>query len=203
VLAEAPLKLLTPPAVANAPRILEAPSRHRYLISANGIFVQYRDRKQHVLDSIARDFVAQVVENPAQPGGRNNRSRWHAKLRRQLGYRRGGGHRCNEVRIRDGTGETCMPAQSSMVVFNVGVATTTVSSEITPRLDSLVPVQVQGLTSGVSAIATSFDYSCAVVNQALQCWGNNYAGQLGNNSTVISLVLLATLGGRVCSKVWT
>jgi alpha-tubulin suppressor-like RCC1 family protein len=48
------------------------------------------------------------------------------------------------------------------------------------------PVQVTGLTSGVSALATGDSYSCAVVNGGVQCWGDNLNGLLGNGSTMDS-----------------
>jgi len=53
---------------------------------------------------------------------------------------------------------------------------------------SKVPVQVEGLTSGVTAIAASLWNTCAVVDGGVQCWGANYYGQLGNNSTTKSAV---------------
>jgi alpha-tubulin suppressor-like RCC1 family protein len=45
--------------------------------------------------------------------------------------------------------------------------------------NSLVPVQVQGLTSGVTATANGYNHSCALVNGSVRCWGNNSYGQLG------------------------
>ncbi len=51
--------------------------------------------------------------------------------------------------------------------------------------NSLVPVQTQGLSSGVQAIVAADDYACAVVNGAAYCWGNNDLG--GSSSTVSSV----------------
>lgn len=46
--------------------------------------------------------------------------------------------------------------------------------------DSDVPVQVQGLTSGITSIATGRMHACAVMNGAVYCWGDNNFGQLGH-----------------------
>ena len=59
----------------------------------------------------------------------------------------------------------------------------------------LTPAAVNGLGSGVTAISvathlTSF-HTCALMNSgALQCWGDNFLGQLGNGSGTISPVVL-------------
>ncbi len=57
-----------------------------------------------------------------------------------------------------------------------------------------IPVQVNGLTSGVTALAVGDATSCAIVNGAARCWGYNGDGQLGNNSTTSSPVPVPVSG---------
>jgi uncharacterized repeat protein (TIGR02543 family) len=63
------------------------------------------------------------------------------------------------------------------------------------KVNSPVPIPVSGLASGVLAVAAGTSHSCALTTAgAVQCWGANAAGQLGNGSTVASLVPVAVSG---------
>ena len=61
--------------------------------------------------------------------------------------------------------------------------------------DSSVAVNVQGLASGVVALDAGPGHTCAVLsNGGIRCWGSNYYGQLGNNSTTDSPVPVSVVG---------
>jgi alpha-tubulin suppressor-like RCC1 family protein len=61
--------------------------------------------------------------------------------------------------------------------------------------DSLVPVAVSGLSSGIAAIAAGFEHTCAVSTAgSLQCWGSNIDGALGDGSTIDSHVPVNVAG---------
>ncbi|WP_291715946.1 putative Ig domain-containing protein [Limnobacter sp. CACIAM 66H1] len=59
----------------------------------------------------------------------------------------------------------------------------------------LTPVGVDGLDSGVATIAAGAQNTCVVtISGAAKCWGENGAGQLGNNSTTDRLVPVDVVG---------
>ncbi|MCL4857777.1 MAG: carboxypeptidase regulatory-like domain-containing protein [Caldilineaceae bacterium] len=77
------------------------------------------------------------------------------------------------------------------------------------------PVDVVGLSSGVSVIVAGDDHSCAsLISGEVRCWGNNARGQLGDGSTtartapvavtgLTGVSALAAGGGHTCARLST
>jgi len=63
------------------------------------------------------------------------------------------------------------------------------------------PVQVSGLTSGVTSISAGGQYTCAIHNGGAKCWGNGTTGRLGDggNTTRFAPVDVFELGSGVTS----
>lgn len=60
---------------------------------------------------------------------------------------------------------------------------------------SLVPVAVNGLSSGVTALAGGYSHNCALLgNGTVQCWGKNDYGQLGNGAQTNSATPVTVSG---------
>ena len=60
--------------------------------------------------------------------------------------------------------------------------------------NEIAPVQVLGLTSQVTAIASGQYHSCAIIGGGARCWGRSLSGQLGTGDTTSHLGSVQVLG---------
>lgn len=63
-----------------------------------------------------------------------------------------------------------------------------------PGGDRSQPVDVLGLTSGVSDIALGANHACALISGGVKCWGYNAYGQVGNGSDGLSSPPVSVIG---------
>jgi alpha-tubulin suppressor-like RCC1 family protein len=90
--------------------------------------------------------------------------------------------------IEAGSGHTCalttaggVKCWGDNILGQLGDNTITESRTIT---ESYTPIAVSGLTSGVTAISAGVSHTCALTTAGgVKCWGDNYGGQLGDNTT--------------------
>jgi alpha-tubulin suppressor-like RCC1 family protein len=57
-----------------------------------------------------------------------------------------------------------------------------------------VPIDVSGLTSGVTSLALGTWHTCAAGSGGVKCWGNNSLGQLGTGLTTTQLTPASVIG---------
>jgi alpha-tubulin suppressor-like RCC1 family protein len=61
-------------------------------------------------------------------------------------------------------------------------------------VDRLTPVDVAGLSSGVTSFAVGYSHTCAASGDNLNCWGDNSHGQLSDGRQFIALTVSDVVG---------
>jgi alpha-tubulin suppressor-like RCC1 family protein len=69
-----------------------------------------------------------------------------------------------------------------------------VGNGVTSWTEVTTPVQVSGVSSGVTALSLGYSHSCAVTTTALKCWGSNSHGQSGPYAFAVTQVTGLTSG---------
>lgn len=86
------------------------------------------------------------------------------------------------------------PTTNNTITGQLGIGSTS-TNVTTPNL-------VGGLLSGkfVTSVSAGRNFTCAVANGQVYCWGANGSGQLGNNSTTYSAVPVSAYTGQLVNK---
>ena len=95
--------------------------------------------------------------------------------------------------VAAGDGHTCALTTAGAAVCWGYNSTGQLGNNTTTQ--SLLPVTVSGLSSGVAAVGVGWEHSCAVTTSgALECWGYNNNGQVGDGSFVTRLTPRPVVG---------
>ena len=113
----------------------------------------------------------------------------------QLGNNSTAGSRTLVQSIPANSGATAVSAGTSQSCAMVAARVMCWGNNSYPQFDSnfastqsLVPVQILLSNAGATAVSTGSAHSCALVLGAVQCWGSNADGQLGDGTVPQSLV---------------